>query len=155
MRGKYFEELKVGQRWRSPWKKITQSQIDKFARISGDKNPLHLDAGYAKQTIFGRRIAHGLFGLSMATGLIDKLGILRKTIVAFGGLQWKFVRPIYPGERIRAIFWVEKKRSIQARPWGVVTFSARLEKFGKKVAQEGNWDMIFQRRQPSRNGRGG
>jgi 3-hydroxybutyryl-CoA dehydratase len=40
---------------------VTDEDVRGFAEVSGDRNPVHLDEEYAKQSRFGRRIAHGLF----------------------------------------------------------------------------------------------
>lgn len=48
-------------------REITQTDIDDFARNSGDRNPLHVDAGYAATTKFGKRIAHGAFQIGLAS----------------------------------------------------------------------------------------
>lgn len=64
----YFEDLRVGQK-ASFGKTITESDIVLFAAVTGDTNPMHLNAEYAKDTIFGERIAHGM----LAAGLITKV----------------------------------------------------------------------------------
>ena len=53
------EDLEIGMS-RMLERKITQNDILLFSKVSGDQNPVHLDEEYAQQTIFGRRIAHGL-----------------------------------------------------------------------------------------------
>ncbi len=55
----YFEDLSVGQE-AGLSKAVTESDIVAFANVSGDKNPVHLDADYAAKTIFEERIAHGM-----------------------------------------------------------------------------------------------
>ena len=67
--GRYFEELAVGEVVESPGRTITEADVVFFANLSGDFNPLHTDAEYARTTTFGERIAHGLLGLSVASGL--------------------------------------------------------------------------------------
>ena len=64
----FFEDLQVGQK-ASFGKTITESDIVLFAAVTGDTNPMHLNAEYAKGTIFGERIAHGM----LAAGLITKV----------------------------------------------------------------------------------
>ena len=64
----HFEDLRVGQK-ASFGKTITESDIVLFAAVTGDTNPMHLNAEYAKDTIFGERIAHGM----LAAGLITKV----------------------------------------------------------------------------------
>jgi 3-hydroxybutyryl-CoA dehydratase len=58
-KGVYFEDLKVGEE-ASLSNTVTQAGIAAFAEISGDKNPVHLDAAYAATTLFKERIAHGM-----------------------------------------------------------------------------------------------
>jgi 3-hydroxybutyryl-CoA dehydratase len=58
-KGVYFEELSVGQE-ASLAKTVSEADIVAFADISGDRNPVHLDADYAATTIFKERIAHGM-----------------------------------------------------------------------------------------------
>jgi 3-hydroxybutyryl-CoA dehydratase len=66
--GMFFEDLVVGQS-ASFGKTITEADIVLFAAVTGDTNPMHLNAEYAKDTIFGERIAHGM----LAAGLITKV----------------------------------------------------------------------------------
>jgi 3-hydroxybutyryl-CoA dehydratase len=55
----YFEDLTVGQE-ASLSKTVTEADIVAFAEVSGDRNPVHLDAAYAATTMFKERIAHGM-----------------------------------------------------------------------------------------------
>ncbi len=58
-KGVYFEDLSVGQE-ASLSNTVTEADINAFADISGDRNPVHLDAEYAATTMFKERIAHGM-----------------------------------------------------------------------------------------------
>jgi 3-hydroxybutyryl-CoA dehydratase len=58
-KGYFLEDLKVGQE-ASISKTVTEADIAKFADVSGDRNPVHLDAAYAATTMFKERIAHGM-----------------------------------------------------------------------------------------------
>lgn len=66
--GCFFEDLSIGQK-ASFGKTITEADIVLFAAVTGDTNPMHLNAEYAKDSIFGERIAHGM----LAAGLITKV----------------------------------------------------------------------------------
>ena len=89
--------LKLGDR-ASLSKTITPDDVSKFARLTLDTNPLHLDEEYAKQTRFGGCIVHGMFGASLISAVIGtKLGgpiYLSQTL--------KFLKPIRIGETITA-----------------------------------------------------
>ena len=58
-RTKYFEDLEVGQE-ASMSRIVSEADIVAYAALSGDYNPVHLDAEYAAKTIFKERIAHGI-----------------------------------------------------------------------------------------------
>ena len=75
-RGLHFEEFEVGAAYTSPGRTVTETDVVTFAALSGDYNQLHTDAEFAKSTFFGARIAHGLLGLSMASGLGSRMGFL-------------------------------------------------------------------------------
>lgn len=51
-------------------KTVSNEDVIDFARITGDKNPLHLDEEYAKKTMFGKRIAHGMISAGIISGAI-------------------------------------------------------------------------------------
>lgn len=65
----YFEDLSIGME-ASHAKRITESDIQVFADISGDANPVHLDHEYAAGTIFKERIAHGILTASLLSTVI-------------------------------------------------------------------------------------
>ncbi|MCU1281298.1 MAG: putative MaoC-like dehydratase [bacterium] len=54
-------------RWR---RRVTQADFDRFARVSGDDNPIHVDAAFAARTRFGRTLAHGMMLYSLVVHLI-------------------------------------------------------------------------------------
>ena len=65
----YFDEIKVGDKGISPTYVFTEARINAYAELTGDVTPVHINEDYAKTTPFGTRVAHGLFGLSVADGL--------------------------------------------------------------------------------------
>jgi len=66
--GMFFEDLAIGQT-ASFGKTVTEADVVLFAAVTGDTNPMHHNAEYAKESIFGERIAHGM----LAAGLITKV----------------------------------------------------------------------------------
>jgi len=65
----YFEDLSVGMR-ETYTKQVTASDIEAFAHISGDRNPIHLDEDFAAKTPFGGCIAHGIFTAGLISAAI-------------------------------------------------------------------------------------
>ena len=69
----YFEDIPVGEEYASPGRTVTEADVVIFAGLSGDYNVLHTDAEHMKSSQFGERIAHGLLGLSIQQGLLDRV----------------------------------------------------------------------------------
>lgn len=94
-----FADLKVGMT-DSVTKTITGEDIDKFADISLDRNPVHLDEEYAAKTMFKKRISHGI----LVSGLIS--AVLGTKLPGEGaiymGQELKFMAPVYIGDTITA-----------------------------------------------------
>jgi acyl dehydratase len=94
--GLYFEEFTVGQKMVTEKRTITENDIMTFAALSGDDNRIHTDPEFSKTTQFGKQIAHGMLGLSIASGLAWQTGILDGTVIAFREVNdWKFVKPVF------------------------------------------------------------
>jgi len=92
-------KIKIGDT-ASVSKTITQADIENFADLSGDHNPIHLDKDYAAQTRFGSRIAHGLLTSSLISAVIgNKLPGLGSIYL---GQTLQFVAPVFPGDTIVA-----------------------------------------------------
>jgi 3-hydroxybutyryl-CoA dehydratase len=106
---------------------VTDADVRKFAEVSGDNNPVHLDEEYAKQSRFGQRIAHGLFGASFFSGLFGTRLPGRGCVYASQNL--KFRRPVYIGDTIVATVTVTSVDYAKKR----VLFSTICAVNGKEV----------------------
>ena len=109
-RGLYFEQFEQGQVVTSPGRTITEADVVAFAGLSGDYNQLHTDDEFARETPYGRRIAHGLLGLAAASGLAARAGFIEGTTQAFIGLTYKFTAPVFIGDTIHLRATVSKLR---------------------------------------------
>jgi len=67
--GKTLDQLNIGER-ASISRQITERDVIRFAEITGDINPIHMDKLYAEQTIFGERIAHGMLTASLISAVL-------------------------------------------------------------------------------------
>ena len=87
---------------------ITEAHIVNFAGLSGDMNPIHVDAEYAKQSMFGERIAHGM----LVAGLISTVvGMqLPGPNSIYLGQDLKFVAPVKIGDTVTVVVTVTEKR---------------------------------------------
>lgn len=106
---------------------ITEEDVRKFSDVSGDHNPVHLDEEYAKQSRYGRRIAHGLFSASFFSGLFGTKLPGRGCVYAAQNL--KFRRPVYIGDTVVATVTVLSVDLTKKR----VLFSTVCSVNGKEV----------------------
>ncbi|KAA3630038.1 MAG: enoyl-CoA hydratase [Proteobacteria bacterium] len=94
-----FDDLAVGQE-ADFTKTVTEADIDHFVAITGDTNPLHVDAEFAGQTFFGERIAHGMLSAALFSTLV---GLHLPGIGAIYRSQTlQFLRPVHIGDTITA-----------------------------------------------------
>lgn len=119
--GKYLEDFEEGMEFLTLGRTMTEADIVNFSGFTGDFNPLHTDAQYASKSMFGGRIAHGMCGFSMATGLLVRLNILEGTIVAFYGIdEWRFRAPIKIGDTIHVLAKVVEKKESKKESQGLI-----------------------------------
>ena len=145
---RFFEEIEVGEEYESPGRTITETDIVLFAGISGDYNVVHTDAELMKTSIFGERIAHGLLGLSVQSGLLAR-AMQPYATLAFAGLRWKFKGPIKIGDTIRVRGKVTTKKETSKPDRGLVTLARTVVNQRDEVVQEGETDLMVERRRPA------
>jgi len=142
-RGLYFEEFEVGYEIVSAGRTITEADIVSFAALTGDWTQIHVNADYAKDTMFGQRVAHGLLGLSIAAGLGAQLGFIEETVLAFRSLEWKFSAPIFIGDTIHLKATVKETKELKKLGGGSIVFEMRLLNQEGKIVQKGTWSVLM------------
>ncbi len=98
-----IEDLEIGMS-RELSKVVTDRDIELFAEVSTDHNPVHLDDAYAMDTIFGGRIAHGMLTAGLISAVIGEQLPGHGTV--YLGQSLKFLAPVRPGDRVRAVVTV-------------------------------------------------
>lgn len=141
-RGRYFEEFEVGQKIITAGRTITESDVVRFAGLSGDYNQIHTDADYAAGWMFGERIAHGLLVLSIATGLAVQTGMIEGTVLAFRELEWKFSRPVMLGDTVHVEIEVVETKALSRLGGGNVTMKVSVLNQRDEVVHRGQWVML-------------
>ncbi|PYN14255.1 MAG: acyl dehydratase [Candidatus Rokuibacteriota bacterium] len=142
---RFFDEIALGEEYESPGRTVTESDIVMFAGLSGDYNVLHTDAEFMKQSIFGERIAHGLLGLAIQSGLFSRATRAYATL-AFVGLRWKFKAPVKIGDTIRLRAKVIARKDLSEPGRGLVTLERTLLNQRDEIVQQGETDLIVEKR---------
>lgn len=94
-----IEDLEIGMR-RHLRKEVTDRDIELFAEVSTDHNPVHLDDDYAQDTIFEGRIAHGMLTAGLISAVIGEQLPGHGTV--YLGQTLKFIGPVRPGDVVLA-----------------------------------------------------
>jgi len=119
-KGLYLEEFEIGKTYYSPARTITESDVVTFAGLSGDFNPLHVDEEYAKQNLFGTRIAHGALGFIISTGLSNLMGIYEGTTIGFLEGSVKYPQPLLIGDTVHVAVTITEKRQTSKPGRGIL-----------------------------------
>ncbi len=142
-RGLYFEEFNIGLRVYSPSRTITEADIVGFAGLTGDYNSIHIDEVYARESTFGQRVAHGLLGLSIASGLAIRTGILEGTVLAFREISdWKYRLPIFIGDTIRVEIEVEASKPLPRLGGGSLNLAVDVINQNDEIVMRGHWSIL-------------
>ena len=145
--GLFFEDFQTGQKVKSAGRTVTEHDIATFAGLSGDFNQIHTDAEFARATPFGQRIAHGLLGLSIASGLAVQTGILGANVIAFREVsEWKFVKPIFIGDTIHIEMEVIEVKALPRLNGGSVTLRVSVNKQTNENSMKGQWTVLVKNR---------
>ncbi len=121
-----IEDLAIGMS-RDLLKEVTDRDIELFAEVSTDRNPVHLDDAYAMDTIFEGRIAHGMLTAGLVSAVIGEQLPGHGTV--YLGQTLKFMAPVRPGDMVRAVVTVSDIDYAKRR----VTLETRCEVEGKVV----------------------
>jgi 3-hydroxybutyryl-CoA dehydratase len=146
-KGLYFEDLAVGWTVSTKGRTITEADVVNFAGLSGDFNPLHVDADFGEKTEFGARVAHGALVLSIATGLTYQAGFMEDTVMAFLSLEWKYSLPTFLGDTIHCEVEIIDLKLMRRLGGGKVVLSVKILNQEGKVIQRGEWTVLVRSRE--------
>lgn len=126
MQGLYFDELSVGQSAEMS-RVVGSADIEAFAEVSGDNNPVHLDENYARTTTFGERIAHGMLSAAYISAILGTK--LPGPGAIYLSQTLRFRRPVKIGDLVVARATVTELDEAKGR----ATLSTVCEVNGKTV----------------------
>lgn len=146
-RGLTFDQFEIGARYVSQARTVTEADVVAFAGLSGDFNPLHTDAEFARSTPFGERIAHGMLSVAMATGMANWTGVFEGTTLALMEQVIRYKGAVKFGDTIHLELEVIEKKPTSKPDRGVVRFSARVINQRDEVVVDGEWTLLMRREQ--------
>jgi 3-hydroxybutyryl-CoA dehydratase len=124
--GLYFEDFESAPELTTRGRTITEADVVLFAGLTGDFVELHTNEEFARQTPFGRRVAHGALIFSVSIGLATRTNLLEDTLLAFAGVdKLRFVAPVFFGDTIRVTKRVSERKELGIEQ-GTVTFETRV-----------------------------
>jgi 3-hydroxybutyryl-CoA dehydratase len=98
--------------------------------------------------MFGQRVAHGLLVLSIASGLVIRLGFMEETVLAFREMgEWKFSLPVFIGDTIRVQVTVVETNPMRRLGGGLVRTRVEVLNQEDKVVQRGTWGVLVKSRE--------
>ena len=135
---RYLRAFTVGEQFTTLSRTVTETDVVLFAGITGDMNPIHTDRSYADNLPFHSRIAHGLLGAGIATGLWGRMGLVDGSAIAALSTEWKFVGAIKLGDTIHCeIEVLEAKRSKSKPDRGILNIGYTILNQDGQVCQTG------------------
>ena len=140
-----WSDLEVGTTFRTRGRTITESDVTAFAGLTGDYSQIHVNRGFAAESVFGRPVAHGLLVLSYAHGLMLGTGVFEGEALAFLGLDdWRFVRPVFFGDTIYVDFKVGQRRVTSMNSLrGIVRLDVDVVNGNDQTVQLGHKSLMF------------
>ena len=139
----HYDELNVGDEWVSQGKTVTEADVVNFAGLSGDWNPLHVDAEFGKnKAIFKQNIAHGLLGVAISSGLGSTAPALAES--GYVSIEWRFAGPMFFGDTISLRTKVLEKVPPEGDA-GKVVFEKKLVNQRGETIHEGTLTVLVKK----------
>jgi|GEM_PF-20824 len=142
----YMEDFDIGTGQVSGGRTITEADVVNFAGLTGDYNPLYVDIEFAKDNVFGERIAPPMLVWNVAMGLWMRDGDFMRTKVAPEAATWaghlgdgaSFLAPIKIGDTIRCLWRMESARTSKSKPeLGIMRVGLQIINQRDDVVEEG------------------
>lgn len=154
MKGRYFEEFNVGEKYITPRKTVTEAAITMMVALGGLRMPIFIDDVYAKNTVFGTRIAPGEVILLFMGGLNEELDIWGDTMIGLVGINnVRFKNPLRAGDTIHDEFEIIDLRETSRSDRGLmVDRTICKNQKGAVVAEVEFTHMVIRRPKASSDG---
>lgn len=127
MAGLYYEEFEIGRVFEHAIRRtVTEMDNVLFSALTHNPQPLHLDAEFSKDSLFGKQLVNSIFTLGLMIGVSVGDTTLGTTVGNLGMTEIRFPKPVFHGDTLRATTTIKDKRESKSRPtMGIVTFEHR------------------------------
>lgn len=139
--GRTWSEFEVGEVLRSPGRTVRECDIATFAGLSGDFNPLHMDAEFCKALPQKRCIAHGGLTFTISAGLFNPF--VDGTCIAFLALEFRYTQMVFPGDTLYLQATVDEKR-LTSKGKGIVCFGIETQNQRGEAVLQGKWTLLLE-----------
>lgn len=148
LRGKYLDDFKVGEVILTGARTVTEADVSCFAGLTGDYNPLHTSEEFAKDhSMFKTRIAHGLLGLSILSGLLNQTCLMEGTTIAFIESHDKFTGPLRFGDTVIGHITVMEVIPSSKPDRGILKLKAELKNQKDEVIIQQDQVLLMKRKE--------
>lgn len=142
----HFEGFRVGDRYATLGRTVTDFEILSFTTLTGFTEPLFMDLEYIqRESVFRTRVAPGVLTFALAEGLTLQTGILHGTGLALMHYDVRVVAPVLSGDTVRVEIEVVDKRETRKPDRGVVTFRHRVLNQRSEVVLEATVTRMIKR----------
>jgi acyl dehydratase len=141
-----FDDIEVGFEFETSPRKVTQSDVEDFARLSGDYHPEHLNEEYARAGIYGERIAHGLLVMGIVTGQVNETGLFRWSTIGVLDMNLRFLKAVKFNDTISTVGRITYKRRTSIEDRGVVKIAIVASNQRSERVIEAEWALMVNTR---------
>jgi 3-hydroxybutyryl-CoA dehydratase len=126
-RAKYWNDFEVDEKIVTVGRTIESGDVNLFAGLSGDFNPMHVNEQHASASQFGTRIAHGLLTLAVTSGQMNGTGMFEGTTIGFLGMtNVRFSNPVRFGDTVNTVATITGIRESAKGGRGVVEMTIEV-----------------------------
>jgi acyl dehydratase len=142
----YYEDWVIGHVYETRVREVLESESRLHAEIDGADGAMHRDPEYAKQTVWGKLTVHGLLTLSIASGLMQEMGLFDGTALALLDIGCRYLAPVSVGDQIRVRWWVEELKPTKQPERGIVTRRFDVLNQNDEIVSSGHATALWKRR---------
>lgn len=136
----YYDDIEVGDEFITATRTVCEADVMMFAGLTGDYNELHTSDSFAKKTVYGERIVHGMLTLAIANGLYMRLNYFTNSTIANLGIkEWKFTKAVHLGDTIHIRIVLMEKHLTSNPAQGIINWHVDVFNQNDEIVATGTW----------------